>query len=90
MLPRLAYRSGVSVGVVAPKSSGFLHGISAAFSTGARRDGFYQDVAALHVTIAHGEASSVSTQIAALRRLLNGSAEGELGVWFARVVKVRS
>ena len=74
---------------MAPKSRGLLAGLSAVFSTGARLDEFAQDVAALHVTVQYyGGAPSVSTQIAALRKLLNGSGHGELGLWFEKVAKV--
>ncbi|KZT28940.1 carbohydrate esterase family 9 protein [Neolentinus lepideus HHB14362 ss-1] len=87
----IAYRAGVTTGVSAPKSAGFLSGLSVAFSTGAghklEQGAVVQDVAALHVSIRHGGAApSVSTQIAALRKLLKGEGKGELEHWFKRVV----
>lgn len=82
----IAYKSGVTVGVTAPKSAGLVSGLSAVFSTGAQGDGLIQDVAALHVNIKHSDSlPSVSTQIAALRNLLHGSASGELGSYFQKV-----
>jgi len=59
--------------VTAPSGSGFLHGLSAAFSVGARhaleRGAVFQDVVALHVQLRH---PGVSTQVTALRRALLG------------------
>lgn len=95
---RLAYRAGVTTAVTAPQSFGFLHGLSVAFNTGAahklEEGAVVQNVAALHVSITLGSvfggaSVSVSTQIAALRRLLLGGAGGDLGLQFERVVKVR-
>ena len=86
---RITYKSGVTLGVVAPKARGFLSGLSTVFSTGARLDDFRQDVAALHVNVQNsGGTPSVSTQIATLRRLLQGHGKGELGVWFSKVIEV--
>ncbi|GJE95451.1 carbohydrate esterase family 9 protein [Phanerochaete sordida] len=86
----LAYRSGVTAGVVAPKAAGFFAGVSTAFSTGAlhslEKGAILQKDAALHVSIFHGGFPGVSTQIAALRRLLKGHGKGALGDWFERVV----
>ncbi|KAL0956531.1 hypothetical protein HGRIS_002672 [Hohenbuehelia grisea] len=85
----LAYRYGVVSAVVAPKASGFLAGLGTAFRTGAAHkliDGaVIQDITALHVQIGHVGVPSVSTQIAALRRLLLGGAHGELGSVFAAI-----
>jgi hypothetical protein len=71
----LAYlRGGVTAGIVAPQSRQFLSGLSASFSTSAphklARGAIIDAEAALHVTVSLNFASSVSTQIAALRRLL--------------------
>lgn len=89
---RLAYRSGVTVGVTAPSSSGFLDGLGTAFNTRSPNrlasGAVVQDITALHVNI-DSTKPSVSTQIAALRHLLNGGGEGELKAHFANVVKVR-
>ncbi|THG92619.1 hypothetical protein EW026_g8341, partial [Hermanssonia centrifuga] len=69
----LAYRSGVTAAITAPKSAGFLAGLSVVFATSAKHQlddgGLIQDVAAVHVFIHHG-APSVSTKIASLRNLL--------------------
>lgn len=93
MLYRLAYRSGVTKGVVAPTSDGFLLGISAAFSTAAKHKlqtgAIIQEAATVHVSIHPGRTSSVSTQIAALRHLLLKQTDGELGKAFERIRKVR-
>ncbi|KAF4615672.1 hypothetical protein D9613_012510 [Agrocybe pediades] len=70
----LAYRGGVTTAVTAPVGNGFLQGISAAFSVGAphalERGAVVQEETALHITISHLLSASVSTQIAALRKLL--------------------
>jgi hypothetical protein len=81
------------MGISAPKSIGFLSGLSAAFSTGAihklERGAVVQGVAALHVALGHGRAMpSVSTQIATLRRLLSGEGDGDLGQYFEDVTQV--
>ncbi|KAF8161153.1 carbohydrate esterase family 9 protein [Crassisporium funariophilum] len=86
----LAYRSGVSMGVTAPSSNGFLSGLSTAFNTGLPhrlvKGAILQDVVALHVNI-DSSTPSVSTQIAALRSLLQGESEGKLGAHFKDVVQ---
>lgn len=93
VLYRLAYRSGVTKGVVAPTSDGFLLGISAAFSTAAKHKlqtgAIVQEAATVHVSVHPGRTSSVSTQIAALRHLLLHQTDGELGKAFERIRKVR-
>ncbi|KAF8664372.1 hypothetical protein AX16_000743 [Volvariella volvacea WC 439] len=85
-----AYRSGVTTGVTAPTTHGFLSGLSVAFDTGAPHrlveGAVVQEVAAIHVSIGPST-PSVSTQISALRRLLSGEASGELGVRFKEVVE---
>lgn len=78
----------MTTGIVAPKSVGLIAGLSTVFLTGARHDGYWQSVAALHVNIGHDALPSISTQIAALRNLLNGIADGELGAYFKKVVQV--
>ncbi|KAI1784449.1 composite domain of metallo-dependent hydrolase [Ganoderma leucocontextum] len=88
-----AYRAGVSAGVVAPQNDrdgGFLSGLGAAFSLAAphklAEGAVVQRAGAVHVAIHRGEPQSVSTQIAALRRLLLlDRTEGDLGAWFAKV-----
>jgi hypothetical protein len=90
---RLSYRAGVTWGIVAPKSRGFLSGLSTVFTTGTahklQRGAAVQSIAALHVAIGAGS-PSVSTQVAALRRLLLGNGHGELAAQFDDVVKVCS
>ncbi|KAG6891465.1 hypothetical protein C0992_006196 [Termitomyces sp. T32_za158] len=88
----LAYRAGVTQAVVPPSSDGFISGLSTVFSTGAAHKlvphAVVQDVSALHVAV--GDSSvSISTQIAALRRLLLGKGQGELGERFLEVAEGR-
>ncbi|PFH51541.1 hypothetical protein AMATHDRAFT_2992 [Amanita thiersii Skay4041] len=87
----LAYRAGVTTGVVAPVSAGFLSGLSTYFDTGAphglSKSAVIQDVAALHVTIGKTSKPSVSTQIAALRNLLLGNTKGDLADQIDRVIE---
>ncbi|KAF9012657.1 carbohydrate esterase family 9 protein [Cyathus striatus] len=73
-----------------------IAGLSATFRTGSAHamesGAIIQDIAALHVAVSHshpmfeGNSVSVSTQIAALRRLLHGweSTNKETGLWFRR------
>lgn len=81
----------MTLGVTAPSSRGFLSGLSTAFNTGLphrlAKGAVVQEVAALHVAIDSSE-PSVSTQIAALRNLLQGGAKGELAARFKDVVQV--
>jgi hypothetical protein len=91
---RLAYRAGVTSGIVAPANEGgFLSGLSVKFSTGALHKlepgAVIKDVVALHISIHKGAQVSTSTQIALLRRLLDGEVKGEVGYWFKQVRKVR-
>ncbi|KIJ61332.1 hypothetical protein HYDPIDRAFT_96756, partial [Hydnomerulius pinastri MD-312] len=78
----LAYRAGVTSAITAPSSYGLVSGLSTAFSTGAAHGleagAVIQDVAALHVNIGYTRSGSpsVSTKIAALRKLLLGSESG--------------
>ena len=93
-LDRLAYRAGVTSGIVAPANGGgFLSGLSVKFSTNALHKlepgAVIKDVVALHVSIGKGAQVSTSTQIALLRRLLDGEVKGEVGDWFKQVRKVR-
>jgi hypothetical protein len=90
---RYAYQAGVTTGITAPSSRGFLSGLSTAFATGAshklEKGAVVQEVASLHIKVGHSSSSpSVSTQIAALRKLLGGGAMGELGARFKEVAKV--
>ena len=93
-MDRLAYRAGISSGIVAPANSGgFLSGLSVKFSTSAHHKlelgAVIREVVALHVSIGNGAQVSTSTEIALLRRLLEGGGEGEVGYWFEQVKKVR-
>ncbi|KAI0746218.1 composite domain of metallo-dependent hydrolase [Daedaleopsis nitida] len=85
----LAYRSGVTTGIVAPQSSGFLAGLNTAFSTGARHKlaegAIVYEAGAVHIAIHQVGSPSVSTQIAALRALLLGEASGDLQAWFGKI-----
>jgi len=87
----LAYRSGVTAGVSSPISSGFLSGMGTAFTTGAlhklSKGAVLQQETALHVEIGTSTKPSVSTQIAVLRRLLNGEGGGDLGNAFKKVIE---
>ena len=74
---------------------GFLAGLSTSISTGARNKlsegAIVQDVVAIHVSIRHADAPSVSTQIGTLRHLLLHHDETtRLGRWFRKVAHVRS
>jgi len=73
----LAYRAGVTTAISAPVSYNFLAGLGAAFSTGARHKldngAIVRPVTALHVHVRPGQGPGVSTQVAALRRLLTNS-----------------
>jgi len=83
----------VTSAVSAPSYQGFYGGLSVAFSLGAshklQKGAVIQRITALHVTMRHCKSISVSTQISALRRLLSGPHEGEAGIWFEKVMKVR-
>jgi len=85
----LAYRAGVTSAITPPSGGGFLSGLSVFFSTGAphrlAHGAVIQDVAALHFTISAVGQPSVSTQIAALRKILLHEQEGDLGHWIKQV-----
>ncbi|KAF8633283.1 hypothetical protein AX17_004458 [Amanita inopinata Kibby_2008] len=87
----LAYQAGVTSSITAPTHQGFTAGLSVHFSTSAlhkmERDAVMKNVAALHVSIKHIPDSSISTQFAALRRLLLGSPKGTAGHWFQKVAE---
>lgn len=79
--------------------SRFLSGLSVAFRTGSshamERGAIVQDVSALHVVLGRPlpvvpGGPSVSTQMAALRRLLYGweSRDKETGYWFRKAAEV--
>ncbi|KAI8995511.1 carbohydrate esterase family 9 protein [Trametes punicea] len=84
-----AYRSGVTTGIVAPQTNGFLAGLNVAFSTASRhkldQGAVVQETGGLHVSIHHRGKPSVSTQIAALRRILLDPTTGELKYWIDKI-----
>lgn len=69
-----------------------MGGLSTAFSLGSlhklESGAIVQETAALHVSLAHGDVPGVSTEIAALRRLLTQSIKGKLAESFQKVSKV--
>jgi len=103
---RLAYRSGVTLATTSfakpiyagGSNSHIISGLSATFRTGAghamQRGAIVQDVAALHVVMGKphpvSPGVSVSTQMAALRRLLYGweTQDKETGHWFRKAAEV--
>ncbi|KAJ7183115.1 hypothetical protein C8R46DRAFT_1158955 [Mycena filopes] len=70
----LAYRAGVASAITPPGGNGMFQGLSASFSLGSRnkleKGAIFQEIAGIHVAISMSLESSVSTQIATLRRLL--------------------
>ncbi|EKM54391.1 uncharacterized protein PHACADRAFT_258201 [Phanerochaete carnosa HHB-10118-sp] len=87
----LAYRNGVTIAVSPPLHEGsFIGGLSAAFSLGAATKlelgAVVSDVTALHVALTHGDTPSVSTEVAALRRILLHPPEGEGQEWYKKAV----
>lgn len=80
----LAYRSGVSVGIVAPRSAGdnVFSGLSTAFSTSSphklAQGAIIQECTALHFTLSMSSKVSVGTQIAILRQVLLREIHSEL------------
>ncbi|KAM0746981.1 composite domain of metallo-dependent hydrolase [Meredithblackwellia eburnea MCA 4105] len=83
---RISYEAGVTKAVTAPLGDGMFRGVSVAFRTDAANvlepGAVIKEVVALHVTVGHfklSQRASISTQIAELRRLLLGTASGEVG-----------
>ena len=103
---RTAYRSGVTFAtssLARPVHLGgpdahIIAGLSTTFCTGSahamQAGAIIQDIAALHVVLGKSHPTlrrvSVSTQIAALRRLLYGweSQDKETGAWFKKAAQV--
>ncbi|KAG5648505.1 hypothetical protein DXG03_003116 [Asterophora parasitica] len=87
----LAYRVGVTSGITAPTHGNFYSGLGTSFSLGAAHKleagAVIQDITAVHVSVRHFSKPSVSTQIAALRRLLLGPHKGATGHYFKKVVE---
>lgn len=77
----LAYRGGVASAITAPAGFGVFQGLSVSFSLGARnkleKGAVLQEIVAVHISISSTFASSVSTQIATLRRLLLDAPKNE-------------
>jgi hypothetical protein len=83
----------VTIGIASPSHTAFYSGLSAVFSLGATHkleEGMViQDIAGLHISISHfGGVPSVSTQIAALRRLLYEPPKDVSAPWLQRVIDV--
>ena len=78
--------------MTAPSSYAFTSGLSAAFRLGAahklEEGAVVQGVTALHVSVSHSGIPSVSTQIAALRKLLLGHKKDESSYWYGKVAHV--
>ena len=89
-LARSVYLGGSDSHVIAGLSTTFCTGSAHAMQAGA----IIQDVAALHVVLGKSHPAlrrvSVSTQMAALRRLLYGweSIDTETGAWFKKAAEV--
>jgi hypothetical protein len=82
------------VGITPPQQAGFSSGLSVAFSLGAlhklEEGAIVDNVAALHVSIGHGDVPSVSTEIAALRRILLHPPKGDGETWYRKVAQVNT
>ncbi|THU95633.1 carbohydrate esterase family 9 protein [Dendrothele bispora CBS 962.96] len=89
----LAYRSGVSTAVTAPSHYNFFGGLATSFSTGSAHKlepgAVIQEGTGLHMSVRHFGTPSVSTQIAALRRLLLEPQEGATGKRVKEVLEGR-
>ncbi|KAH7913892.1 carbohydrate esterase family 9 protein [Hygrophoropsis aurantiaca] len=86
----LAYRAGVTSAITAPSHSGFYGGLSVEFSLSASHrleaGAIIQEVAGVHVDVTHlNGGPSISTQIAALRRLLLDPVSSESGHWVREI-----
>ncbi|KAK7032886.1 carbohydrate esterase family 9 protein [Favolaschia claudopus] len=87
----LAYRGGVATAVTAPAGEGVFRGLSTFISLGSRnsleKGALLQQIAAVHVAVSLQFESSVSTQIATLRRLLLESSNDEQEFGFQQTSK---
>ncbi|KAF8806405.1 carbohydrate esterase family 9 protein [Phlegmacium glaucopus] len=85
----LAYRAGVTMGVTYPSHQGFYSGLGTAFSLGVshklEQGAIIQKVTGVHISVRHFSKLSISTQIAALRKLLLDPQQNSAGNWFKRV-----
>ncbi|KAJ3745366.1 carbohydrate esterase family 9 protein [Lentinula detonsa] len=75
----MAYRSGVTTAITAPEHGQCFFGLGTYFSTGASHKlelgALPQEITALHTAVTYNAASSVSIQIAVLRRLFLSASE---------------
>lgn len=80
------------MGVTYPSLQGFYSGLGTTFSLGVtdrlEQGAVIQEVTGVHVSVRHFPKLSVSTQIAALRKLLLDPPENSAGSWFKRVTVV--
>ncbi|KAJ7746634.1 hypothetical protein B0H16DRAFT_1556562 [Mycena metata] len=85
----LAYRDGVASAITAPNGYGMFQGLSVSFSLGSRnkleKGAVLQEIAGIHVSLSLELPSSVSTQIATLRRLLLQPPKDEHGLELQQV-----
>ncbi|KAF7317119.1 Carbohydrate esterase family 9 protein [Mycena chlorophos] len=86
----LAYRSGVTTGIVAPLRSSVVNGLGTSFSLAAAHKlepgAVLREVTALHAAVSHLVKGSISTQIAALRNLLLLPVEGPLREYVKQIL----
>ena len=75
-----------------PSHEGFYSGIGTTFFLGVihklEQGAVIQEVTGVHVSVRHFSKLSISTQIAALRKLLLNSQQNSAGGWFKRVADV--
>ncbi|KAG6832608.1 hypothetical protein H0H92_014444 [Tricholoma furcatifolium] len=87
----LAFRAGVTSAVTAPTHKNFYSGLATSFSLGAphglEAGAVIQEVTGIHVAVRAFSKPSISSQIAALRRLLLGKKDGASGYWFNKVIE---
>jgi hypothetical protein len=78
--------------VTYPSHQGFYSGVGTTFSLGVthklEQGAVIQEVTGVHVSVRHFSKLSISTQIAALRKLLLDSQHNPAGGWFKRVTDV--
>ena len=83
----------MTLGVTSPLHNGFISGLGTAFGLGTahklEEGALVQDVTAVHVALGYTSVSgTVSTQVAALRRLLLDPPAGDAARWFTEVANV--
>ncbi|KIY68393.1 hypothetical protein CYLTODRAFT_421612 [Cylindrobasidium torrendii FP15055 ss-10] len=86
----IAYRAGVTNAVATARRNSAPAGMGAAISTGAKhkleKGALIAEDASFHISMSMNFDESVSTMIGSLRYLLSGSAGGEIGAIFERIV----